>query len=44
MAEYAALSDGAQRTGAKTFSADLAHFRADAEPGGKWVLPMGAEG
>ena len=38
MAEYAALSEGAQRTGAKTFFADQAHFRADAELGGKWVL------
>ena len=36
--EYAALRDEAQRTGAKVFFADEAHFRADAELRGKWVL------
>ena len=38
MAEYAALWDEAGRTGAKIFFADEAHFRADAELRGKWVL------
>ena len=38
VAEYAALWDETQRTGAKTFLADEAHFRADAELRGKWVL------
>ena len=38
MSEYAALWDEAARTGAKTFFADEAHFRADAELRGKWVL------
>ncbi len=38
MAEYAALSDEARRFGAKIFFADEAHFRADAELRGKWVL------
>ena len=38
VAEYAALWDEAQPTGAKTFFADEAHFRADAELRGKWVL------
>ena len=38
VAEYAALSEEARRTGAKTFFADEAHFRADAELRGKWVL------
>ena len=38
VAEYATLSDEAWRTGAKIFFADEAHFRADAELGGKWVL------
>ena len=42
VAEYAALWDGAQRTGARTgarvFFADEAHFRADAELRGKWML------
>ena len=42
VAEYAALWDGAQRTGARTgariFFADEAHFRADAELRSKWVL------
>ena len=38
VAEYATLSDEAWRTGAKIFLADEAHFRADAELRGKWVL------
>ena len=38
VAEYAALRDEAQRTEARIFSADGAHFRADAELRGKWVL------
>ena len=38
VAEYAALADGAKRSGGKIFFADEAHFRADAELGGKWVL------
>ena len=38
MAEYAALWDEAHRSGAKIFFADEAHFRADAELRGKWVL------
>ena len=38
VAEYATLSDEAWRTGAKIFIADEAHFRADAELRGKWVL------
>ena len=38
VAEYAALSEEARRTGAKTFFADKAHFRADPELRGKWVL------
>ena len=37
-AEYAALWDEAERTGGKIFFADEAHFRADAELRGKWVL------
>ena len=41
MAEYAALSDEARRTGAKILFADEAHFRADAELRGKWVLRGG---
>ena len=36
--EYAALIAAARRTGAKLFFADEAHFRADAELRGKWVL------
>ena len=36
--EYAALWDEAQRTEARIFFADEAHFRADAELRGKWVL------
>ena len=38
VAEYAALRDEAQRTGARIFFADEAHFRADAELRGKWTL------
>ena len=38
MAEYAFLRKEAARTGAKIFFADEAHFRADAELRGKWVL------
>ena len=38
VAEYAALSDGVNGSGAKIFFADEAHFRADAELRGKWVL------
>ena len=38
VAEYAALTEEAGETGAKTFFADEAHFRADAELRGKWVL------
>ena len=38
MAEYAALWEEAQRTEARIFFADEAHFRADAELRGKWVL------
>ena len=38
MAEYAALAAAARRTGAKIFVADEAHFRADADLRGKWVL------
>ena len=37
-ADYAARWDEARRTGAKIFFADEAHFRADAELRGKWVL------
>ena len=37
-AEYAALWDEAERTGGRIFFADEAHFRADAELRGKWVL------
>ena len=41
VAEYAARWDEAQRTGARTgartFFADEAHFRADSELRGKWV-------
>ena len=36
--EYAALWDEAGRTGVKIFFADEAHFRADAELRGQWVL------
>ena len=38
VAEYATLREEAQRTGAKIFFVDEAHFRADAELRGKWVL------
>ena len=38
MAKYAALWEEAQRTEARIFFADEAHFRADAELRGKWVL------
>ena len=38
MVEYATLSEEAWRTGEKIFFADEAHFRADAELRGKWVL------
>ncbi len=38
MAEYAALWEEAQRTEARIFFAAEAHFRADAELRGKWVL------
>ena len=38
LAEYAALRDEAGSTGGKIFFADEAHFRADAELRGKWVL------
>ena len=41
MAEYAALWNEAYRSGAKIFFADEAHFRADAELRGKWVLRGG---
>ena len=36
--EYGALWGEAERTGFKIFFADEAHFRADAELRGKWVL------
>ena len=38
MVEYAALREEAHRTGARILFADEAHFRADAELRGKWVL------
>ena len=38
VAEYAALTEEARRSGARIFFADEAHFRADAELRGKWVL------
>ena len=38
VSEYAALTAAARRTGAKIFFADEAHFRADADLRGKWVL------
>ena len=38
VAEYAVLKSQAQESGAKIFFADEAHFRADAELRGKWVL------
>ena len=36
--EYVALTAAAQRTGTKIFFADEAHFQADADLRGKWVL------
>ena len=41
MAEYAALTAAVRRTGAKIFFADGAHFQADADLRGKWVLQGG---
>ena len=38
VSEYAALSEEAQRSGARIFFADEAHFRADAELRSKWIL------
>ena len=38
VAEYAGVVDQARRSGGKIFFADEAHFRADAELRGKWVL------
>ena len=38
VAEYAARWDEAGRSGARIFFADEAHFRADAELRGKWML------
>ena len=38
MAEYAALREEVRRTESKIFFTDEAHFRADAELRGKWVL------
>ena len=38
VAEYAALASQAQESGERIFFADEAHFRADAELRGKWVL------
>ena len=38
MAEYAAMASQAQESGERIFFADEAHFRADAELRGKWVL------
>ena len=38
VAEYAALREEAGRTRARIFFADEAHFRADAELRGKWML------
>ena len=38
VAQYAILREEAQRTEARIFFADEAHFRADAELRGKWVL------
>ena len=38
VAAYAALLAEAQQVGAKVFFADEAHFRADADLRGKWVL------
>ena len=36
--DYATLAVAARRTGAKVFFADEAHFQADADLRGKWVL------
>ncbi len=44
VAEYASPWNGARRSGAKIFFADEAHFRADAELRGKWVLTRPAHG
>ena len=41
VAEYATLSDKVRRTETKIFFADEAHFQADAELRGKWVLRGG---
>ena len=38
VSEYAALASAGQRTGAKIFFADEAHFRTDADLRCKWVL------
>ena len=38
VAEYAALVDEAQQVGAQVFCVDEAHFQADADLRGKWVL------
>ena len=38
VADYATLASQAQESGEKIFFADEAHFRADAELRGKWVL------
>ena len=38
VAEYAALTAAARRSGAKIFFADEAHFQADADLRSKWVL------
>jgi len=38
VADYAALLAAARATGAKIFFADEAHFRADGDLAGKWVL------
>ena len=38
VSEYAALSEESQRSGARIFFADEAHFRADAELRSKWIL------
>ena len=38
VAEYAALVEESRETGTKIIFADEAHFRADAELRGKWVL------
>ena len=38
VAEYTALREEAEWTGAKIFFLDEAHFRAEAELQGKWVL------